>query len=64
MPQLAAAVRVLLARRSGGPELLAYRSDAGWTDLTSAELNAYVREVMDFEVTAKDFRTWQGAVAP
>jgi DNA topoisomerase IB len=59
---LGAAVRAQLARRSGGPELLAWRDDRAWRDLTSAELNGYVREVIGREATAKDFRTWQGAV--
>ncbi len=57
------AVRVLLARRSGGPELLAWRSGRSWVDVRSAELNDYVREVTGCaNVTAKDFRTWQAAV--
>jgi DNA topoisomerase I len=60
--QLAAAVRAQLARRSGGPELLASRAGRTWRDITSAELNGYVREVTGREATAKDFRTWQGAV--
>jgi DNA topoisomerase IB len=60
--ELAAAVRVQLARRSGGPELLAWRDGRTWRDITSAELNAYVREVTGAESSAKDFRTWQGAV--
>ena len=62
-PELAAAVHTLLARRAGGPELLAFRADDDtWRDLTSADINDYVREVMGAEVTAKDFRTWRGVV--
>jgi len=59
---LAATVHALLARRSGGPELLAFQGPSGWVDLTSSDLNDYVREVMGVDVTAKDFRTWQGAL--
>lgn len=62
-PALAQAVHALLGRRSGGEELLAFRRDGQWVDLTSGDVNAYVREVMGVEVTAKDFRTWHGAVA-
>lgn len=62
-PELAAAVHALLARRSGGDELLAHRSGGRWVDLSSGEVNDYVRAVMGVEVTAKDFRTWHGAVA-
>jgi DNA topoisomerase IB len=60
--ELGAAVRVQLSRRSGGPELLAWRDGRTWRDITSAELNAYVRDVTGCESSAKDFRTWQGAV--
>ncbi len=55
-------MHALLARRSGGPELLACQGPSGWVDLTSSDLNDYVREVMGVDVTAKDFRTWQGAL--
>jgi DNA topoisomerase IB len=62
-PALASAVRTLRARRSGGDELLAWRDEEGtWRDVESADLNAYVREVTGCDATAKDFRTWQGAV--
>ena len=57
-----AAVRDLLRRRSGGPELLAYRDGDTWRDVTSADINAYVKEVVGGEVSAKDFRTWHGTV--
>ena len=59
---LAESVHVLLARRSGGPELLAWRSGRTWVDVRSAELNQYIREVTGCDATAKDFRTWQAAV--
>jgi DNA topoisomerase IB len=56
-------VRVLLARRSGGPELLAWRSGRSWVDVRSVDLNDYVRDVTGCaNLTAKDFRTWQAAV--
>jgi DNA topoisomerase I len=57
-----AAVRDLLRRRGGGPELLAYRDGRQWKDVTSADINAYVKEVVGGEVSAKDFRTWHGTV--
>ena len=56
------AVRDLLRRRSGGPELLAYRDGRRWRDVTSADINAYVKEQVGGEVSAKDFRTWHGTV--
>jgi DNA topoisomerase IB len=56
------AVELLRRRRSGGPELLAYRDGRRWRDVTSADINAYVKDVVGGEVSAKDFRTWHGTV--
>jgi DNA topoisomerase I len=62
-PALAAAARAMRSRRAGGPELLAWRDDAGtWHDVSSTDLNDYVREVTGCQASAKDFRTWQAAV--
>ena len=57
-----AAVADLRRRRGGGPELLAYRDGRRWRDVTSDDINAYVKEVIGGEVSAKDFRTWHGTV--
>ena len=56
------AVRDLLRRRRGGPELLAYQDGEHWRDVSSAEINAYIKEQVGDEVSAKDFRTWHGTV--
>ncbi len=56
------AVLTLLRRRRGGPELLAYRDGTRWHDISSAEINAYVKDKVRGEVSAKDFRTWHGTV--
>jgi DNA topoisomerase-1 len=46
-----------------GQELFQYADDAGETrDVTSADVNAYLREITGRDVTAKDFRTWAGTV--
>jgi DNA topoisomerase IB len=55
-------VRTLLRRRGGGDELLAYRDGRRWVDVTSADINQYVKEVVGGEVSAKDFRTWHATV--
>jgi DNA topoisomerase-1 len=57
-----ASVADLLRRRSGGPELLAYKEGRRWKDVTSTDINAYVKEQVGGEVSAKDFRTWHGTV--
>jgi DNA topoisomerase IB len=57
-----ASVADLLRRRSGGPELLAYKDGRRWKDVTSTDINAYVKEQVGGEVSAKDFRTWHGTV--
>ena len=54
-----------LRRRRGGVELLAYRSGGrrrAWLDVTSGDINAYVKELLGEDTTAKDFRTWHGTV--
>src|SRR5215218_9641514 len=56
------AVRDLLRRRGGGPELLAYRDGKTWRDVTSADINTYIKEKVGEDVSAKDFRTWHGTV--
>ncbi|MER7547951.1 DNA topoisomerase IB [Spirillospora sp. NPDC127506] len=52
----------LKRRRDGGPELLAYRTKDGWHDVTTSDINDYVREVTGGDFTAKDFRTWHATV--
>jgi DNA topoisomerase-1 len=57
-----AAVRDLKRRRGGGPELLAYRDGSQWRDVSSTDINEYIKDVVGGEVSAKDFRTWHGTV--
>jgi DNA topoisomerase-1 len=46
-----------------GQELLQYLDDDGNPqDVTSSDVNAYLKEVTGQEITAKDFRTWAGTV--
>ncbi len=56
------AIRDLRRRRGGGDELLAYRTGSRWRDVTSDDINRYVKDVVGGEVSAKDFRTWHGTV--
>jgi DNA topoisomerase-1 len=44
-------------------ELFAYRkADGGWADVTSSDVNGYLKQVAGEDFTAKDFRTWAGTV--
>jgi DNA topoisomerase-1 len=46
-----------------GQELFQYLDADGQTrDVTSADVNAYLREITGTAITAKDFRTWAGTV--
>jgi len=63
----ATVVRALLERPDGtGEELLGYWVPDGegraWRDITSDEVNAYLKEISGAEITAKDFRTWSATV--
>ena len=60
----ATVVRQLLERPAeAGEDLLAYQTDSGeWRDVTSGEINAYLKEISGAEISAKDFRTWTATV--
>jgi DNA topoisomerase I len=60
--ELCRLVRTLKRRRSGGPELLAFREQRRWVDVKSQDINDYLREITGGEFTAKDFRTWHATV--
>lgn len=46
-----------------GQELFGYIDESGEIrDVTSADVNSYLRELTGEDVTAKDFRTWHGTV--
>ena len=51
-----------LKRRRTGDELLAFRRGKTWSDVRSADINAYVKEATGGDFSAKDFRTWNATV--
>ena len=51
-------VSQLKRRRTGGPELLAWRENGVWRDVRSPDVNNFLKEVTGGNHTAKDFRTW------
>jgi DNA topoisomerase I len=61
-PQVVPVVAALKKRRGGSAELLAYRDGRRWVDVTSDDVNEYVKQATAEEFSAKDFRTWNGTV--
>jgi DNA topoisomerase-1 len=61
-PAVARLARSLLRRKGGGREFLAYREGGAWKDLRSEDINAYLKELGEEEISAKDFRTWHATV--
>ena len=60
--RLATVVRSL--RELPGQQLFKYRDEAGdLCPVTSDDVNAYIREAMGEQFSAKDFRTWAGTVS-
>jgi DNA topoisomerase-1 len=46
-----------------GQRLFQYKDEAGEArEVTSADVNSYLREITGRDITAKDFRTWAGTV--
>ena len=56
-------IQALKRRRSGSPELLAYKQGSIWVDVKSADINQYIQDVAGVgSFSAKDFRTWNATV--
>jgi DNA topoisomerase IB len=53
---------VMRRRRGGGDKLLAWKDGRHWKELSSADVNDYIRACFGVEATAKDFRTWHATV--
>ena len=56
------ALDVMRRRRGGGDRLLAWKDGRHWKDLSSSDVNDYIRTCFGIEATAKDFRTWHATV--
>jgi DNA topoisomerase I len=61
-PDVREVVAALRRRRSGGPELLAWKADGTWVDVTAKDVNDYIKEHAGEAFSAKDFRTWKATV--
>jgi DNA topoisomerase IB len=62
--EVCAVLRDLKRRRRGERRLFAYWSpaDRHWHEIRADTINEYLREISGAQMTAKDFRTWQGTV--
>lgn len=61
-PQVLASVETMRRRRSGPDQLLCFRNGGHWKRLEAEHVNAYLKDLLHDEVSAKDFRTWHGTV--
>lgn len=61
-PAVYRVVESLKERRSHTGELLAYEKEGRWVDVTSDDINAYLKEITQDGFSAKDFRTWNATV--
>ncbi len=55
-------LRALHRRRGGSRRLLAFKEGGRWSDLSSDDVNGYLKGLLGDEASAKDFRTWHGTV--
>lgn len=61
-PSAIDALDVMRRRRGGGDRLLAWKDGRHWKDLSSSDVNDYIRTCFGIDATAKDFRTWHATV--
>jgi DNA topoisomerase-1 len=55
-------LRSLARRNGGGRELLAFYERKRWRDVTSSDINDYLKASAGGDFSAKDFRTWNATV--
>ncbi|MGI5211713.1 DNA topoisomerase IB [Plantactinospora sp. CA-290183] len=55
-------LRDLRRRRHAAERLFGYWDGERWYDVHAEDVNAYLREVSELDMTAKDFRTWHATV--
>ncbi len=61
-PAAIAVVKALRGRRSGGPQLLAYKQGGRWQGVRSEQISDYLKAAIGDTFSAKDFRTWNATV--
>jgi DNA topoisomerase-1 len=61
-PEVRELVAILRRRRSGGDELLAWKTNGSWVDATARDVNDFIKAHAGEDFSAKDFRTWNATV--
>jgi DNA topoisomerase IB len=61
-PEIRPLIEALKRRRSGHPELLAFKQGRRWIDVRSEDINAYLKDAAGGDFSAKDFRTWNATL--
>ena len=61
-PEAVALLATLRRRRSGPPELLAFRGPRGWTRIHREDVNNFLRVEAPGPFSAKEYRTWNATV--
>jgi DNA topoisomerase-1 len=61
-PEIEPLIARLKRRRSTDRRLFAYKAGSRWVNVTSEDVNAYIKSVAGDQFSAKDFRTWSATV--
>jgi DNA topoisomerase IB len=61
-PDALRVIRALVRRTGGGRRLFVYDDGGRWSAVRAADVNAYLRDGLGLEASAKDFRTWHATV--
>jgi DNA topoisomerase IB len=61
-PEVVKLLGALKRRRSGGDQLLAYKTGRRWHDVRSEQINEYLKSLIGEVYSAKDFRTWNATM--
>jgi DNA topoisomerase I len=61
-PDALRVIRALVRRTGGGRRLFVYDDGGRWVPVRAADVNAYLRDGLGLDASAKDFRTWHATV--
>ncbi|SOC58404.1 DNA topoisomerase IB [Ornithinimicrobium cerasi] len=61
-PDVITVLGVMRRRRGGSPRLMVFKDGSRWRDLDAQHVNSYLADLVDADLTAKDFRTWHATV--